>query len=183
MVATLTSQNVGDRVDWDHYKKHKDTIDENVKDVLEKGVLQDMGHPPGPTLEITARAICTILHKDPKKAKALDSSKPLTASQKRKFDRQRPPDKVIEYELKEGEGFNIIPNEEYQQPPSVPYIKDGKKMPEGWQPFQLESTGPLTSAKRGQGPDTECSALKNLDSDDKDVEEADRPALPTEPGQ
>lgn len=135
-----------DTVDWGHYAKHKAEIDELVRETLERGELQNLGHPPGPTLEITARAICTIIHKDPKKARLTAINKPLTASELRKqrrFDRNRAPDKVIDYELKEGEGFNIIPNEDYIQPQPVPYVKDGKQMPEGWQPIALESTGPL----------------------------------------
>lgn len=159
-----------DDVDWGHYAKHKDVIDEQAKELLEKGTLQDLGHPPGPTLEITAKSICTIFHKDPKKNKVPNPSKPLSASQKRKFDRTRPPDKTIEYELKEGEGFKIIPNEEYEQPPSVQYVKNGKKMPEGWQPFRLDSVGPLD---------------KNVGSEDKDDAQgpSDRAALPAEHGQ
>ena len=135
-----------DEVDWKWYADHKEEIDEEVKATLERGDLQNMGHPPGPTLEITARAICTIIHKNPKKARLTALNKPLTASEIRKqkrFERDRVPDKIIDYELKEGEGFKIIPNEDYIQPPSVPYVKDGKQMPEGWEPIKFESSGPL----------------------------------------
>lgn len=169
---TPDHQPMADKVDWEHYRKHKTEIDELANKELEKGTLQNMGHPPGPTLEITAKAICTIIHKDPHKAVQGNPNKPLSASQKRKqrrFEKQRPPDNVIEYELKEGEGFKIIPNEDYVQPPSVRYVKEGKEMPEGWQPISLESA---TSPKKLGGQDN-----------GEEVEAGDRAALPAQPGQ
>lgn len=155
----MEPMNKGDKVDWGHYKKHKAEIDELVKETLERGELQNLGHPPGPTLEITARAICTIIHKDPKKARLTAVNKPLTASEirkQRRFERNRVPDKVVDYELKEGEGFKIIPNEDYIQPPSVPYVKEGKKMPEGWQPITLESTGVKKIEEKDNGVEDEA---------------------------
>lgn len=160
-----------DTVDWEHYKKHKAEIDDLVKETLERGDLQNLGHPPGPTLEITAKAICTIIHKDPKKARLTALNKPLTASEIRKqkrFERNRPPDKVIDYELKEGEGFKIIPNEDYIQPPSVPYVKDGKQMPEGWEPIKFESSGPLKKLEP-EGNESQADQVP------------DRAALPAQP--
>jgi hypothetical protein len=135
--------------DWNHYRKHKERLDEQAKIVLERGDLENIGIPPGTSREIAAKALCTIVDKNPHVAKGTTKpdGKPMTGAEKRrqrKFDRDRTDyDEVIEVELKEGEGYKIIKNEDYVAPPPMRYKKDGKLMPEGWQPFKQLPNGPL----------------------------------------
>jgi len=135
------------QVDWAHYAANKERLDADAKKVLEAGTLQSFGHPPGPTLEISAKAMVTILDKHPELAHGTvkPNGKPLTASEKRKqrrFEKNRPPDEVIEETLEEGKGFKIIKNEEYIKPPRAPYIKDGVEMPPDWEPISLQDCQP-----------------------------------------
>lgn len=131
--------------DWEHYKKNKDRIDEYAKRVLEEGTLQAFGHPPGPTLDISAKALCCILDKHPELAtEGVNpmTGKPLSASEKRKqkrFKRDREPDGVINYDMVPDKDFKIIPNEEYVPPPSAQYVKgDGTVMEPGWEPIAFK---------------------------------------------
>ena len=142
--------------DWNWYGKHKQEIDEMARDTLEKGTLQDMGHPPGPTLDISAKAICCILHKNPQLGTDgcnPATGKPLTGSEKRRqrrFDKDRPPDNIIDIEGVEGKDFKVILKEDYVPPKSAKYIKNGKEMPENWEPIRFEGeTKPVPSIENG----------------------------------
>lgn len=143
--------------DWHYYVKHKQSIDDDATRLLEAGTLQKFGHPDVPQLlEITAKSLCTILHKNPGliTGSVGPTGKPLTASEKRKqrrFEKNRQPDEIIEKELKEGEGFRIIPNEDYIQPKPSKYLKKDKdgnevEMPDDWLPIKLEDTVEVKSS-------------------------------------
>ena len=131
--------------DWDFYAKHKEEIDRKARDTLEKGTLQDIGHPPGPTLEIAAKAIWTILTKHPELGRedltGDDGRKPLTGSEKRRqrrFDRERAPDNIIEIKPVEGKDYKVILKEDYVPPEPMTYVKNGKEMPKDWQPITFQ---------------------------------------------
>ncbi len=148
-----------EKADWDHYKKHKERLDGDVQKVLEAGIMQNIGVPPGLPSEIWARHCVIVLDKHPELASELHNKKPMTGSEKRKhkrFDPKARPDEFKTYELTEAKDgitadrqFRVIQNEDYTPPPSAPYIKNGKRMEPGFQPFMQLPDGPLPSIENG----------------------------------
>lgn len=144
-------------VDLQHYEKHKERLDRDIKDAMEAGVAQKFGIPPGFPSEGMIKKAIIMCDKYPELGKVDPQvGKPLTGSQKRKhkrFDRNAEPDEVVEYELEEAEGeitgdkqFRIVSAEDYKPPPTTKYVKDGKVMPDGFEPFKALPEGPLPDA-------------------------------------
>lgn len=145
-------------VDLEHYRKHKDRLDADIKAAVEAGTAQAFGIPPGFPSETVIKRAVIMCDKYPELGKAAPE-KPLTGSQKRKqrrFDRNAEPDEVVEYEMVEaGEKisgdrqFKIVSGDEWKPHPNPQYKKDGKLMPKDFVPFKQLPDGPLPSVPNG----------------------------------
>lgn len=135
----MAPNNDVNKPDWTWYAKHKERLDKDALALIEAGHLQDIGVPPGPTLDVTARAICTILDKHPHLAtenpNIRPNGKPLTASQKRaqkRFNAEAKPTEVVEFDYGPDQ-WKMISAEDYKPPPLADHFCNGKKVEGDWQ--------------------------------------------------
>lgn len=140
--------------DMKHWRANRDRLEVDARAFVDSGHLQALGYPE-PLLNF-ARAVVTILDKRPELARddlTGPDGKPLTASQKRKLKREgRVLHEVepVNTQLEEGdERYKVIPYDEYKEPPRAPYVRDGKRMPDDWEPITLVSQ-PTAAASSDQ---------------------------------